>query len=354
MKKIIEGSAEIFAPSDEKISKKLSVFYNPAMGLNRDVSVLLLNSMDKHDMQIADPMAATGIRSIRFLKELGKNKIKSLSINDFSSNAAALIKKNLELNKIHFSKNKKISLSAQDANLFLLNSAGFDYIDIDPFGSPNNFLDSSCKRIARGGILAVTATDTSALCGTFPNACIRKYWALPKKNSMMHETGLRILIRKVQLVSAQYEKALMPLYSYSIGHYMRVFFRAEKGRQKADGILKLHGMLNEAGPLWRGDLWDEKLAGRIYKNATKNILFSKNQELVKFLELIRKESRIHSAGFYDLHDVCRKNKIKMLLKRKEIIKSIISVGHRASATHFSGTGIRTNIPYDSLIGILEN
>ncbi|MCU0373510.1 MAG: ATP-binding protein, partial [Ignavibacteria bacterium] len=42
---------------------------------------------------------------------------------------------------------------------------GFDYIDIDPFGSPCPFLDAAIKRLSRGGILAVTATDTSALAG---------------------------------------------------------------------------------------------------------------------------------------------------------------------------------------------
>ena len=98
----------------------------------------------------------------------------------------------------------------KDANMFILESSGFDYIDIDPFGSPNFLLDSSVKRISRGGILAVTATDTSALAGSYPDACRRKYWAEPLRSEMMHEAGLRILIRKGQLIGAQFEKALTP------------------------------------------------------------------------------------------------------------------------------------------------
>ena len=67
---------------------------------------------------------------------------------------------------------------------------------------------------------------------------------------MMHETGLRILIRKVQLIGMQYEKALFPIFSYLKDHYFRVFFRCIKGKKICDEIAEKHGMLNDAGPLW--------------------------------------------------------------------------------------------------------
>jgi tRNA (guanine26-N2/guanine27-N2)-dimethyltransferase len=105
------------------------------MKLNRDVSVLLLNSLGKKNMQIADPLAGSGIRAIRFLKELKRGTIKNISVNDLSENAARNISKNLRLNSIKEDK-QKIRLSNEDANLFLLNSTGFDYIDIDPLEAP--------------------------------------------------------------------------------------------------------------------------------------------------------------------------------------------------------------------------
>src|SRR3989338_409005 len=152
MKEIIkEGSAIIMISKIGKISKEIGVFYNPVMGFNRDISVLLLNSIHKKGMQIADPLAASGVRSIRFLKELNKDKIKNIYINDFNNDAIKSIKENLKLNKIKYNNNKKIIIKNEDANLFLLNSTGFDYIDIDPFGSPNFFLDAACRRIARDG-----------------------------------------------------------------------------------------------------------------------------------------------------------------------------------------------------------
>jgi tRNA (guanine26-N2/guanine27-N2)-dimethyltransferase len=142
---IIEGSAKINIELGKKISKEMDVFYNPVMKLNRDVSVLLLNCVGKKNMQIGSPLAGSGVREIRFAKELDKGIVKSISVNDISVKAFNAIKNNIKKNKIN---SKKLIASNQDANLFLLNSSGFDYIDIDPFGSPNAFLDSAVKRLS--------------------------------------------------------------------------------------------------------------------------------------------------------------------------------------------------------------
>ena len=100
MKKVTEESATIIAELPDAVSKEMEVFYNPVMKFNRDISILLLNSIDKNKLKIADPLAGSGIRSIRFLKELKKDKIKTISINDYSEKAIRSIKNNLKLNKI--------------------------------------------------------------------------------------------------------------------------------------------------------------------------------------------------------------------------------------------------------------
>ncbi|MBS3106715.1 tRNA (guanine(10)-N(2))-dimethyltransferase, partial [Candidatus Woesearchaeota archaeon] len=223
---ITEGLAKINVVTRKIVSKKMDVFYNPVMELNRTSSVLLLNALDKKGMQIGLPLEGSGIRGMRFLKELKKGMIKSIAFNDYDPKAVKKIKENLKLNKLD--KDKRIEVHQKDASLFLLESFGFDYIDIDPFGTPNPFLDAAVKRLARDGILAVTATDTAPLSGTYPEACLRKYWAFPVKSDIMHEVGLRILVRKIQLVGAQYDKAFAPIFSFSKEHYMRVYLRCEK------------------------------------------------------------------------------------------------------------------------------
>jgi tRNA (guanine26-N2/guanine27-N2)-dimethyltransferase len=362
-----EGKAIIRTEKAGKISKKMGVFYNPVMKVNRDITILLLRQFPP--MNLCDPLAASGIRSIRFAREL---KYKSITANDLSPRAVVLIKKNMRLNKVKF------KVYNCDANLFLLNSSGFDYIDIDPFGTSNAYLDAAIKRISRKGILAVTNTDTAALTGTYPKACARKYWSMPKRDYMMHETGLRILIRKIQLVGMQYEKALWPIFSYFKNHYFRIFFQCLKGKELCDGIAEQHGMFNDAGPLWLGKLWDGKLVNKIYATLIKNPkndnslenteynnkklikkkikIINNNQnknELLKFLKIIKDESKISAVGFYDMHQIAKNNKLRTMMRKEDVIRKIKNKGFKASDTHFSGTGVRTNIPYNKLVMMLK-
>jgi tRNA (guanine26-N2/guanine27-N2)-dimethyltransferase len=339
---IEEGKAKVLVPKEEKVSKELPVFYNPVMAFNRTMSVLVLGAIENKEIQIGLPLEATGVRGIRFLKELPKSKIKSVAINDINPEAVKIIKENLKINKV------KADVYNQDAPIFLITSKGFDYIDVDPFGSPNPFLDPAIKRLSREGILAVTATDTGCLCGTFPKTCLRKYWAMPARNETMHENGLRILIRKVQLIGADNNKALVPIYSYAKEHYFRIFFRCEKGKTKVDEIIENHGMYNGAGPMWLGQLWDTELVKKMIK-----ISSAYDDEIKKFLKITETESRINAVGFYELHEFCKKHKLAIPPKA-ELIKRIKKAGFSASDTSFTGRGVRSDIDEKTLLKIITS
>ena len=349
-----EGKAKVFVSKEKKISAKLLIFYNPIMKFNRDLSVLLLNSINGDKLRIALPLTATGVRGIRFLKELDSGKIKSIYFNDNNKNFLRIIKKNFQLNNmrnfdINKDSRKKIKVYNQDANLFLLGNCGFDYIDIDPFGSPNPFLDSAIRRISRRGILAVTSTDTAAL-ASYEKVCKRKYWARPLLSAERHEAGVRILVRKIQLIGAQYGKALTPIFSYYRDHYYRIFLECEKSKEKTDLILNNHGFYKEAGPMFLGKLWDNKLVDRMHESLSKNLI--KNKEIVKFLGIIGEEAKIDSVGFYDLHEICKKNRLR--IPRKVQLIDEIKKKNKASETHFTGLGIRSDIQEKKLISILKN
>ncbi len=372
---IEEGPVKIDVPIAKKVSKDMDIFYNPAMKLNRDITVLLLDSIDNTNLQIADPLAATGVRSLRLLMELNKGKIKKIDANDINKNFKKKVLKNIELNRIKKSKAKILNLFNQDANIFLLNSSGYDYIDIDPFGSPIKFLESSIARLARNSVLGVTATDTSALSGTFESSCLRKYFAKSLRNELMHETGLRILIRRVQLAGAAYEKSLTPVFSYSHEHYMRVFFKCEKGIRKCDELLKHHKYLlhcpacletryssencgksvcesdfKYAGPLWAGELWDKKLT-RTMLAASKNS-GKYSDEVKKFLEIIDEESSMASGIFYDIHRICKVYKM-LAVKKAVLIEKIRRQGFEAGSSHLKPEGIRSSTPLQKLVEIIR-
>lgn len=316
------------------ISKDLPVFYNPIMQCNRDTSILLLRALDRKGMQLVDPLAGSGIRTLRFLKELPSDMIKLIYVNDYRENFEEQLKEGLKKNGLS---DGKLEIGNKEASDFIWHLKGYDYCDIDPYGSPNSFLDSAMKRLSRDAILAMTTTDTAALCGTYKGVCRRKYWAEPLHNYLMHETGLRILIRKVQLIGAQYEKALIPVFSYSKDHYMRIMFRCKKSKEACDKVLAQHGLFEGKGPMWLGSLGDVEIVGKMIE-----AMDWEDNELLKFLTTIKGELEVGGVGFYDVHELSKELGLAKIKRSEMIIKELREAGYEVSLTHFRPTGIRTN------------
>src|SRR3989338_3107991 len=102
MAAITEHSITLNLALPEKIvHKKMEVFYNPVMASHRNISILLLNSISNIGMNIADPLAGSGIRSLRFMKELKKGKINHIFVNDMKEHFPHTFTKNMQFNKIN-------------------------------------------------------------------------------------------------------------------------------------------------------------------------------------------------------------------------------------------------------------
>ncbi len=339
----------------------MEIFYNPIMVSNRNISIALLQARNNTNQRICDPLAGSGIRSARFLKELPNNIINELVINDAKPDFKKKFTELCQKNNITINANPQspqISIHTTDANILILTEKGFDYIEIDPFGTPNPFLSAAINKITRGGILAITATDTAALTGTYPRVTKRKYWAKALKNYHMHETGLRILIRKIQLLGVQFDKALTPILSYHKDHYVRIYFESSKGKEKCDAIIQNHQYflwcktclthktspsntqsccqkeMEYAGPLYTGLIQNEDLLTTITEQ-------NKFPEELPFLTRLHNEAN-HAPGFYDVHELARILKIDPP-RLEPLLKAT-----RAVRTHFSDTGIKTKLSLEEI------
>ena len=76
----------------------------------------------------------------------------------------------------------------------------YDAVDLDPYGSPTQLLDSAVQAVAEGGLLLVTATDMAVLCGNNGEACWGKYGSYPLHRSYCHEMALRILLAAIEVL----------------------------------------------------------------------------------------------------------------------------------------------------------
>ncbi|KXA92238.1 hypothetical protein AKJ65_07870 [candidate division MSBL1 archaeon SCGC-AAA259E19] len=359
----------------EYVPSQTPVFFNPVMELSRDISVSSLQSLidGADDLRVCDALAGVGARGLRYAKEV--DGIEKVIVNDRSPEATELIRKNIELNDLSSAEMKK-----EDANLLLdSHPSWFHMIELDPFGSPVPFLDSSFSSIYRRGIFFVTATDTAPLCGAYPRACIRKYGSRPLRTPYSRELGLRIMIGFLQRRAAARDLALEPKLSHATQHYFRVHFRSVEGAKRADKILKEQGYVSHCydcrrrltsrgmpadlpsececgrefehgGPMWLGDLADkEHLRDIVEDLSTRNFDLRKKEE--RLLRLLRNEAE-GPATYYDIHEVSSKASVSPP-KFKRLINRLQDRGHVTLRTHFSDTGLRTDAPMEVLMEIVS-
>jgi tRNA (guanine26-N2/guanine27-N2)-dimethyltransferase len=173
---------------------------------------------------ILEALSASGLRSIRYAKEI--QKIKQITSNDLLKEAADQI----QINAIHNKVQNIIKPNHANATHLLYqtiaSNLNFDIIDLDPYGSAAPFLDGAIQAVGDGGILCVTCTDMAVLAGGQPEACWAKYGGINIPNTpFTHEMALRILLHSIQSTAAKYKRAIEPMLSLSIDYYVRVFVR---------------------------------------------------------------------------------------------------------------------------------
>ncbi|MFQ6020539.1 MAG: tRNA (guanine(10)-N(2))-dimethyltransferase [Candidatus Aenigmatarchaeota archaeon] len=328
LKKVQEGKIKLWIYPGRIYD--VPVFYNPEMELSRDISVSCIQTFQKQsklNLNICDALAGTGIRGLRYAKEI--SGIKKVVLNDKNPKAFNLIKKSIKLNKL----SRKCIAKKGDANV-LLHENVFNVIDIDPFGSPNIFLDSAARSIWHKGFLCVTATDTAPLSGTYPQTCFKKYGIFSKKTEYYSELGMRILISYIILTLAKRDRSFIPLLSHATRHYFRVFGKIEH-LGKLRNILKQFKMFDGIGPIYLGKIKDNKFCKEVLKDLQKRD-FKLGKQEERLLKLIISE--IDVPFYYDLHRMRK----KQLPKIDEVIKKLKKKGFKASRTHFCLTGIKTN------------
>jgi len=364
-KKIIEGTTSIYVPSQPTKKrgpgKKQGLpFYNPAMEMNRDSSIaivqwLLSNTRKKH-ISVLDGLAATGIRGIRFSNELSGSF--DVTINDWSEKAYDVIQKNYKA-----SSSSNITYLKRNLNRLLLEQK-YDYIDVDPFGTPATFIDAAMKSIHHNGIMAVSATDTAALCGVYPKVCKRRYGAEPYHGSVMHEVGLRILLGFVAREACKHDKGIQPILTYKTDHYMRLYVQVirnvSSANESANNIQSIPSSkiypFNKKDDQRVGPLWIGKLHSRTIVNELKKIVsdreFGSQKELLKLLNIFEEEAQA-PLFYYTTDDLaslfqCSPPKLVHLWNTFEQENLPIF------KTHFNPTGFKTPAPFETVKKLFQS
>lgn len=346
---IVEGRTKLVVPESKTSlgpGAREGVFYNPAMRTNRDITVLFGKAVAKDGWKVLDALGGTGAKGIRLANECSLDL--SIQVNDMSSDAFAIIEKNIAANRL-----KNVTASNLEYNV-LLSDSGFEWIDIDPFGSPVKFIDLAVRRASRNGIISITATDTAPLCGTKIDTCQRRYLATPLNDWACHEFGLRILVGNTVRRAAVFDYGLEPVLAYYHGHYFRAYFRKKKGAGAANEALAEMGYVRWdekkgyttvpseprdaafAGPLWTGNLCEPAVVKRMLKKCDETF----DRETIALLENLNAEL---PQPPYNYHiDMLASITETRPLKTDDLVRLLKENGHRASGVHYSRKAVKTN------------
>ncbi len=200
-------------------------FLNPLSRFPRDMSVSILSCFTGKKT-LLDSTAATGIRGIRYAKELGFEDVTFLDINEEANKSVI---KNMEVNGVTGNAlNQSIQHFANTSEM------RFDIIDLDPFGSPVPNLYDLMKVSRDGTLLLISATDTAVLCGAQPRACIKLYGSVPLHDELCHESGIRILVAHAAKVAAQFNFGIEVVFSFFYRHMVRIAILLRHGAAAAD------------------------------------------------------------------------------------------------------------------------
>ncbi|OQR88453.1 hypothetical protein THRCLA_10318, partial [Thraustotheca clavata] len=345
----------------------------------RDLTVVLLEALTRNDekfenLRLLDAMAGSGIRAIRYVKEV--HGIVAVA-NDLNEMAFHVICHNVDKNDL----NEKITIVQMDAiDCMWQYKNAFNVIDIDPFGSVASLLPSAIATIALGGIICATDTDMHTLQGKksySQSNCFHQYCALPVTAAYGKELAIRLILGAADRIAAACDRMIVPILSTAFDFFVRVHFRVIKRHAGTKNTLSVVHQctkcchysiykLNEedcysnicpicsqtleiGGPFWHGDLQDTSFLTTSLSESniqqypaatrytTKSTSKLKNYRIIKGILLEEDNGPL----FYSLSRLFRPYKSIKPPSLNLFKKALISLGHIVSSSHLDPMSIKT-------------
>jgi len=386
--RISEGAASLLVPElDEAAAGHVDrarslapVFFNPRMRLNRDSAVLALGvhqSRLGRGVSACEPMCGTGVRGVRLALEV--EGVEEVVLGDLSPRAVELARENASLNGV----SDRVTVRHMEANLLLAHHAKplsrFDYVDVDPYGTPAPYLDTAVRACKRDGLIGLTATDMAPLCGVNVQACLRKYGGRSLRTEYCHEQAIRLVAGALAVAAARHEVSSTPVFSYAADHYVRVYTRLERGKRRADRSLGEMGyilhcfscgermaapllsadelvcgecgsMMKAAGPMWVGELAEASFCDEMLGLSERSFAGA-NRRLTSIIAYVKGEIGF-PVGFFNVDRACSEAGMASV-ERSQALDALRVKGFRATESHIDSRGIKTDASASEIVAVFS-
>ncbi|ORY00484.1 N2,N2-dimethylguanosine tRNA methyltransferase [Basidiobolus meristosporus CBS 931.73] len=425
--KVTEGKATILFPTSNE------VFYNPVQQFNRDMSIAAIKTWSEiyaeerrkkaekkkanrgkdimgfkagkstlgedtsEEFTVLEALSATGLRSIRYAKEIPN--VKYVVANDLEPDAVDAIKRNIKFNQLS---EDKVRPNLGDACSVMYEhrdpSKRYDVIDLDPYGSAIPFIDGAVQAVSDGGLLCVTCTDLAVLASnSYTETCFYKYGGMPVKAEYSHEMALRLVLNSLQASAARYKRQIVPLMSCSIDFYVRLFVRvftspaevkkyASKtsmvyhctgcksfqtqplGKITIDGNSTKYGPMtgpavnglcehcgskhHVGGPFWGANIHDKEFVTRLLKNIQESKDdYNTHPRMMGMASVISEE--LDDPFYYTLSGLTGTlHCISPSLL--SVCSALLNKGYRVSVSHACQGSLKTNAPNDIIWDVMRS
>lgn len=316
------------------------------MALDRDLAVALVGARfasARGTLRGWETTAATGIRGLRLLHETGR--FASFRLSEASDRSFEVLRANCADHP------GAIAVAEDARRARSVPGAPFDYVDVDPYGSPLPFLGAALGAARSGGVLAVTATDMMVLAGAQPAATRRLYGAEPVRGRLGPEGGLRILLARLAREARAAQLEARPLLAYVGEHHVRAYVALVPASGTPDPVGTVDrasfqgpslGTGRPVGPLWLGPLFDRELLGHLELPPTAQA----PRQLARLLELFRGEAEVRCPFFYESNTLASSLHLPRPPGRERLRRALAQKGFAAARTHVRPEGFRTDAPRD--------
>jgi len=244
-------------------------------------------------------------------------------------------------------------------------------VDVDTFGSPVKYFDCAIRATMHNGLLSVTATDLQVLHGLAKNACKRNYHGTPIKTEYSNEIAIRLILGCLDTVARRLDVQISPQFVENDMHYYRIYVKIlnRVDQYEHQGYIThcrscgnrncitdqkkicevCNSQLEIAGPLWIGQLFNEKFIIDMIHQIPKFVV---RKKCVSILEKCTLEAEMPPT-YYTLDEIASKMH-SAPLKMKNAIKILQSEGFLASPTSLNPTGFRTDCRIENIIKLFES
>ncbi|XP_022239514.1 tRNA (guanine(26)-N(2))-dimethyltransferase-like isoform X3 [Limulus polyphemus] len=341
---ITEGKAEVLFPTTH------DVFYNPVQEFNRDMSVAVIKTYVKAcsqstgtkcgivenqseqeldsvhtaankkvfqgEIRVLEALAASGLRSVRYAMEVPN--LTQIIANDVSHQAVESMKRNIKHNKLE----GIIIPSKEEAALLMYQhrsfSRRFHVVDLDPYGSPCQFLDAAVQAVHDGGLLLVTCTDMAVLCGNSSETCRAKYGAVSLKMKSSHE--------------------MFQVFSW--------------GWTTSREVVSAMSTQTSGGPIWAANLHDKHfLSSMLQQIGNEEHSYGTAKRMIGILNVILEELE-DCPLYYSLDRLCAVVHC-ITPSLLQFRSAILNAGYKVSLSHTNRTSIKTDAPASILWDIIR-